>query len=167
MWGTNKLFRYISTTTFDHRRIGPKCESLYIDEHRLIIVECKLKELSSRKMHLWAYWVRVLQLLIFTKKQSITSYSLTISYQQTQTKTNKCTTLFLPMLAISFTPDCICCLALNLREALYKHTFTECAYFNDKEYYKKAFISMCHIVNGWKRSKLCRPLNQQLLEILL
>ena len=35
MWGTNKLLRYIGTVVLDHRRIGPKRESLYIDERRL------------------------------------------------------------------------------------------------------------------------------------
>ena len=48
----------------------------------------------------------------------------------------------------AFTPDCICCLALNLREALRKHMFTDCPYATDNEHCKKTFISMCHLVNG-------------------
>ena len=43
---------------------------------------------------------------------------------------------------------------MNLREAFWKHTFTDCLSATDNEHYKKAFISMCHLVNGWKKKTL-------------
>ena len=57
----------------------------------------------------------------------------------------------------AFTPDCICCLALNLKKALRKHTFTECPFATDNEFCNKAFISVCHLVNGWRKKSLVSP----------
>ena len=54
----------------------------------------------------------------------------------------------------AFTPDCICCLALNRQKALQKHKFTECPIATDNNFCNKAFISMCHLVNGWRKKSL-------------
>ena len=45
-------------------------------------------------------------------------------------------------------------MALNLKEDLRKHTFTECPYAIDNDFIRKAFISMCHLVNGWRKKSL-------------
>ena len=54
----------------------------------------------------------------------------------------------------AFTPDCICCLALNRQEALQKYKFMECPIATDNDFCNKAYISMCHLVNVWRKKSL-------------
>ena len=50
-----------------------------------------------------------------------------------------------------FTPDCICCYTLNQQEVLRKHKFTECPIATDNEFCNKTFISVCHLLNSWRK----------------
>ena len=43
---------------------------------------------------------------------------------------------------------------MNLKEGLLKHSFIECPYAIDNEFGHKAFIDMCHLVNGWRKKSL-------------
>ena len=40
---------------------------------------------------------------------------------------------------------------MNPQEAPRKHKFTECPIATDNAFCNKAFISICHLVNGWRK----------------
>ena len=53
----------------------------------------------------------------------------------------------------AFAPVCFCCLAMNLRPEVRKYIFPDCPFVSIKEFCSKAFISVCVIVNNWRKKE--------------
>ena len=75
----------------------------------------------------------------------------------------------------ALTPDCICCLAMNVKPELRKHYFADYQFANNNEFCQTAFKNLCGVLNGLSKklpvsddnSKATRNLAIHRLETIL